>query len=227
MRLQVAALPLALMLLLGTAMAARAHAVLLRSDPPDGAVLKTAPEQVRLWFSEPPEPGFVTVRVLSESGAPVGASGPQVDPDDPTSVAVMLDPVDPGRYSVSWRVLSRADGHVSAGTFTIAIGVQQAGLPPLPEQATSQTPLEAATRALGYLGLAALMGSLLFVPLVLVPAARNVTLQRAILLRNAFEPHRFGAAWVLLLVGTIGLGMTQLASLGAGAGFTAEPGAGL
>src|SRR2546427_2392589 len=44
-----------------------AHAILLRSDPANDAVLHVAPDRVRMWFSETLNPAFSTAVV--ESGA--------------------------------------------------------------------------------------------------------------------------------------------------------------
>jgi len=42
-----------------------AHAVLLRSDPAQDAILRVAPKQVRMWFSENLSPSFSTAEVLN------------------------------------------------------------------------------------------------------------------------------------------------------------------
>ena len=54
--------------LLHRATPAYAHAVVVRSEPADGASLAVAPQQVRLWFSEPIALGFTTLELVDGDG---------------------------------------------------------------------------------------------------------------------------------------------------------------
>ncbi|HEX9017235.1 MAG TPA: copper resistance CopC family protein, partial [Chloroflexota bacterium] len=54
---------------------ASAHANLVNSDPPENAVIASTPSELRLWFSEAPEPVFSEVRLLDASGQPVQGLG--------------------------------------------------------------------------------------------------------------------------------------------------------
>ena len=65
-----------------------AHAVLLRSDPPSGAVLASAPESVRLWFSEDIASVLTSVRLVDQRGQPV--SGTQLSAADAREVELTL-----------------------------------------------------------------------------------------------------------------------------------------
>ena len=106
-------------LLLGTG-AAWGHAFLERAEPRVGGTVKTAPTQVRLWFTETLEPAFSTLEVLNQSGERVDLGPARVDAATPVLLQVALKPLGPGAYRVKWRVLS-VDTHVTAGDFTFRI----------------------------------------------------------------------------------------------------------
>ncbi len=105
---------------------AQAHAVLLRADPSDGAVLALPPSAVRLVFNEPVDAVGAGLRVFAADGSRVDLGRPpsraDVDPEDRTVLAVDLPAELPeGGYVAAWRVRS-ADGHAVAGTLRFTIG---------------------------------------------------------------------------------------------------------
>ncbi len=150
--------------LLATPPRAEAHALLRDSDPASGASLDRAPRAVVVSFTEQPDPGLSSVRVLDQSGREVEASKAAPVPGRPSQLRVPLrDGLPNGVYSVAWRVLSRADGHVTTGSFSFGVGVDP-GLVPSPQAgaATSAPPpslLGVAGRWLLYWGLALLVGA--------------------------------------------------------------------
>jgi copper transport protein len=97
--------------------AASAHAELLQSDPPPGAVLATAPSEVTLVFSEPVTPAGAGIKVFSPSGVQVAA---RVASDGAVLKAV-LGATEAGTYIVSWQVFA-ADTHPSRGVYSFSIG---------------------------------------------------------------------------------------------------------
>jgi len=105
---------------------AHAHAVLLRADPSDGAVLALAPSAVRLVFNEPITAVGPGLRVFAADGSRIDLGRPperaDVDVTDRSVLAVAL-PADlpDGGYVVAWRVRS-ADGHAVAGTLRFTVG---------------------------------------------------------------------------------------------------------
>ncbi len=111
---------LAAALLLAAATGAGAHAFLERADPRVGSTVKTPPAQVRLWFTQPLEPAFSTVRVLDGSGRQVDKQDVTVDPGKPDLLTVSVPSLGPGTYKVVWRVLS-VDTHVTEGDFTFTV----------------------------------------------------------------------------------------------------------
>jgi copper transport protein len=154
---------------------AAAHAELVRSVPESNAVLAQAPAQVELFFSEGVDPTFSTIKVLNSSAAPVDHQDTRVDPADPTHITVSLPALPDGVYTVSWRALSAADGHVTFGAFPFTVGLAVAGAPAasLASQNQFQLPLASLiAKWLVYLGAAALAGGPLFVLAVWRPALK-------------------------------------------------------
>jgi methionine-rich copper-binding protein CopC len=97
-----------------------AHAVLVKSVPAQRATLVEAPPRVELWFNERLEPAYSKASVTNEAGAQVDLRDVVVSAEDPRRLSVSLPALAPGRYTVSFRVLS-VDGHVveSRLTFTV------------------------------------------------------------------------------------------------------------
>ena len=115
-----AALLLLLASLLSGVVGAWAHAVLDRAEPRVGSTLRTAPADVRLWFTERLEPAFSRVEVVNEAGERVDRADGAVDPSNPKLLRTTLVPLAPGRYRVLWRVVS-VDSHVTEGDFAFRL----------------------------------------------------------------------------------------------------------
>lgn len=97
------------------------HFGLARSAPEDRATVHALTE-VRLWFTQAPSEGTVSIRVLGPTGEPVRATDAARDPEDAKVYHVQLQqPAAPGAYRVSWRGMGE-DGHVVKGelSFTVA-----------------------------------------------------------------------------------------------------------
>ncbi|MER5629307.1 copper resistance CopC/CopD family protein [Streptomyces nitrosporeus] len=123
----VALLAALIALLSGTVLAgatpASAHAALTGSDPQDGAVVATAPQEVTLTFSEQIAMGDDSIRVLDPEGKRADTGGPRdLSAGGPIRYAVSLHGGLPeGTYTVAWQAVS-ADSHPVAGAFTFSIG---------------------------------------------------------------------------------------------------------
>ena len=116
------ALPLAFCLLFLFPSVSEAHAILLRSDPAKGAVLNTAPTQVRMWFTESLNPTYSTARVLNGGKKRVDLNNAHVSASDATEMDVNLPPnLPPAVYVVIWRTQSANDGHVLTGSFIFTV----------------------------------------------------------------------------------------------------------
>src|SRR5438093_11778297 len=105
-------------LLLMAAPPAGAHALVRRSDPHDGALLDQAPRRVTITFTEAPDSSVSVVHVLDSSGRDVAAGKAVPQPGNPLTLVIPMGKVGQGVYTVTWRVVSRADGHVTAGSFS-------------------------------------------------------------------------------------------------------------
>ncbi|HEV8652852.1 MAG TPA: copper resistance protein CopC [Actinomycetes bacterium] len=127
MRRLAAAALLAGLWLLATGPAAGAHGNLRASQPADGSALTQPPQAVRLEFSEAPERALSAVHVLDASGRPVERGRVQPVPGQPRALSVPLDALGSGVYTVSWRVVSRVDGHTTRGVFAFGVGDQAPG----------------------------------------------------------------------------------------------------
>jgi methionine-rich copper-binding protein CopC len=106
-------------LLLGAGVA-WSHAFLERAEPRVGSTVKSAPSQVRAWFTQELEPAFSTLEVVNEKGERVDRGPAQVDASSRALLLVPLKPLGPGTYRVKWRVLS-VDTHVTEGDFTFRV----------------------------------------------------------------------------------------------------------
>jgi copper resistance protein C len=100
---------------------ADAHALLDHANPRAGDVLRTAPHEVTLWFTQDLEPSFSTVEVSDASGVRVDTGKPMVDGQDHKVMRISVKSLPPGTYKVSWRALS-VDTHTTEGTFTFRVG---------------------------------------------------------------------------------------------------------
>ena len=117
-------LALPLLLVLGTARPAAAHAVLEGGSVFDGQVLETAPEELFLDFNEAVTAPRGGLRVFDGTGQRVDTGGTFQTDDADDLVRVDLQPDLPdGTYAVTYRV-SSADGHPVNGAFVFSVGAE-------------------------------------------------------------------------------------------------------
>ncbi|MFC5172351.1 copper resistance CopC/CopD family protein [Streptomyces mutomycini] len=110
-------------LVLAGASPASAHAALTGSDPQDGAVVATAPQDVTLTFSEQIAMGDDSIRVLDPSGKRADDGAPRdLTSGGAVRYGVQLRSGLPdGTYTVAWQAVS-ADSHPVSGAFTFSVG---------------------------------------------------------------------------------------------------------
>ncbi|MFF5534358.1 copper resistance CopC/CopD family protein [Streptomyces cinerochromogenes] len=153
-------------LLLGTAAPASAHAVLRASDPADGTVLRTAPRQVTLAFTE--SVGLLTdsFRIYDPGNHRLRTGPADHAPGRSDTARVTLPArLATGTYTVAWRVVS-ADSHPVSGALTFSVGERTAApAAPAADRAENRatTALHTIARYLAYLSLALLLGTAAFV----------------------------------------------------------------
>ena len=172
-RRSICAWALAVMVALGVTGLASAHAILVRTEPSDGAVLARPPRQAELWFSEAVVLKFTSLSLVGSDGREVSLPHLRSDPADPKVVIADLPTLAPKAYRLVWRTLSDDDLHPSTGS--IVFGVQQAAnLAPIETGASTPQVSEVMLRWLNFLALAGLIGSL-SVALLVLPAEKDVS----------------------------------------------------
>jgi copper transport protein len=95
---------------------AAGHASMVRSDPPANVLLETAPQNVRLQYDEDVAPGLSLISILDRSNFVVLQGGVVADQDRKV-LELPTAQLRPGIYTVSWKVLSAVDGHITRGAF--------------------------------------------------------------------------------------------------------------
>jgi copper transport protein len=169
-------------LLIADAPAAFAHAALEHSSPASGAVLQRAPATVLLTFGENVGVTSGEIEVFDDRLRRVDHhdAGHLTGAGD--TVGVRLDSgLHRGTYTVTWRVVS-ADSHPISGGYTFAVGAPSTvvGTPPSLSGGHSSVGILLGTmRLLGYLGLIAGPGALIF--FVMWPAGRTRQLVRRLI----------------------------------------------
>jgi copper transport protein len=141
---------------------ADAHALLRRSEPASGALLATAPSRVVITFTEPPDSALSIIHVLDESGAEVEQGSAEPVAGAPLELQVALPSLPDGVYTVTWRTVSKTDGHVTGSSFAFGVGVAPTGAVASPGTVLPSTPSPSPLAAVGrwglYAGLALLLG---------------------------------------------------------------------
>ncbi|MET7937036.1 copper resistance protein CopC [Streptomyces sp. NPDC005322] len=144
---------------------ASAHAALTSTDPGDGSVVKTAPREVTLNFSEGVALSGDSVRVLDPKGKRVdtGKAG-HVDGKSSTAAVGLHSGLPDGTYTVAWKAVSE-DSHPVSGAFTFSIGAPSKTTVKVSSGGDSTTPVGTVygiVRYAAYAGFAALAGGCVF-----------------------------------------------------------------
>jgi copper transport protein len=143
-----------------------AHAVPRATQPAANAVLREAPREIAIRFSERVEARTSSLQVFDAHGTRIDGGKATVTPGDPWLYRLALPPLGAGVYTVSWRVMSADDGHVTDGAYVFAVGGTGTPPPTAVNQVIAATGwYDALVRWLGMLGAVAMMG-LLTAPLV-------------------------------------------------------------
>jgi copper transport protein len=191
-------------LLLLSAAPALAHASLSASEPAGGAAVEQAPKQVTLTFTEFPDQALSSVKILGGSGS-FEKGPPRVAAGDPSTLVVDLKELPKGSYTVSWRTVSKVDGHSSAGAFAFGVGEPPEAVSPGAGEETASKIPSAVSRWVLYLGLASILGAAWMAVFAFGHSYRPI--------------GRMGLFGFLAAVaGTLGLGAYQFREAGVGLG---------
>lgn len=99
------------------------HFALSKSSPEAGATV-SAPSEIRLWFTQEPQDGTTSIRLVEADDAGVHVMDAEQDAEDPTVFYAMVHGSLPaGTYTVSWRGMGQ-DGHVVRDTFEFTVSAQ-------------------------------------------------------------------------------------------------------
>ncbi len=177
-----------------------AHANYVRSNPAADARLVRPPVEVRVAFSEPPDPKGSEIQILDEQGRRWDLANTTTS-DEPNGLKVGLKPIGDGGYLVAWTTVSSVDGHQTKGSFAFVVGTGPLpSLPDIPNATAPPTPLEVAARALSYAGIALAIGAALFG--LIVHAAADAAEGRR-------ERQLFIVAGGLIAIGSAGMVLAQ------------------
>ena len=103
-----------------TAADASLHFALSKSSPEADATVE-APSEIRLWFTQEPQEGTTSIRLVEAEEVDVHVMEITQDSDDPTSFFVQLHgALPPGTYTVAWRGMGQ-DGHVVRDSFEFTV----------------------------------------------------------------------------------------------------------
>jgi copper transport protein len=137
-----------------------AHASLVRTDPPGGAVLARSPAAVRVVFDDLVRagPGIAAIR---NGGSSIIRGTPRVE-HGRTLVVPLERGLPDGDYSVRWSILSD-DGHLESGVLAFAVGLGRASpTADLSAEATGPTVDSVGVRWLFFAGVLGAAGLAMF-----------------------------------------------------------------
>lgn len=180
---------------------AHAHANLARSEPAANSRLSAPPPEVRLFFTEPVEPRFSRITLRDAEGTAITLPAAEVNTANPYQLFTPVDDLPDGLYTVSWRVVSAADGHTTEGSFAFGVNVAVTAAVTALTVDESVAPQDVAVRWLNLVSMALLLGALTFTRFTWRPALADDPL------RSAGEQRLGALAWLgwLLVGGVSGL----------------------
>ena len=149
------------------------HAELIASDPPDGSVLDRPPDRLELVFSEAVELDRSSFELADPSGSVVGPIDVTWAGSDHARIELHLPTLSTDTFRLTWRTVSEADLHRSAGTLVYGIGAD-----PAQPKTPSVAALDGPATVLSWLGIAAFCGVVggIVVWLGLLPGRRRGTM---------------------------------------------------
>lgn len=95
---------------------ALAHAIIVRTSPPQSGVGAADVGKVEVWYDAGIRDAFVALAVVNGAGERIDKRDAAIDASDPAHVTVGVNALTPGKYTVRYRALS-ADGHMVSGAW--------------------------------------------------------------------------------------------------------------
>lgn len=211
-----------IMIMLGTSIPQSfAHAVYVDSSPKAFQSISVPPGEVSVLFSEPIEIAYSRISVIGPDGNTVNTNDVRNIDGDTASIAASLQPGLPeGVYTVSARVLSAIDGHVTEETFTFGVGVASPGQGTSGQQRDILSLEESFSRFPGMAGQVIVVGAVFGMLWLWKPIARVPWLSSAIApMRVAIDKSMLKLVIIgigLVIASGVAMIMVQAISLGAG-----------
>lgn len=118
-------IPLVLLLILVPAIPkSYAHAFVIKSNPSSSQSLTTPPAKVDVYFSEPVDLRYSKLSVIDSNGKQIDNKDIKYINGDQSSLSVTLPSsrLKDGVYTVTTKVLSQIDGHVTDNAFVFGVG---------------------------------------------------------------------------------------------------------
>jgi copper transport protein len=196
---------------------AEAHAIVVQTDPADGATLSAAPKLIRVWFSEPVVPNLTKLWLVDSTGQSIPVTftedlaGAPLGPTQQVVLDVAVPHLAPGAYRLTWQTVSNTDLHATSGA--LVFGVQATPVMGPAETERAPSPLEVLFHWIDLACLAALTGAVAL-------AAQSARLDRRGLPIQTIEQTRRRlltlAAWACVVgaLGGVGRLVVQRADLG-------------
>jgi copper transport protein len=203
-----------------------AHPVIVNSSPKAFQSVSSSPAEVNVFFSEPIELTYSSIKVLGPDGNTVDMNDPHNVGGDTASIGVTLQPTLPeGEYTVTTNVLSAVDGHVIGDTFVFGIGTnvqQQSGAGGQQQQQQNDilSPGNSVSRFPGMVGQVVVVGAAfgtlwLWKPLARVPwLSSAISKTRVSIDRNMMRLIIIGTG--LVLASGVAMIIVQAISINAG-----------
>ncbi|HKZ60795.1 MAG TPA: copper resistance protein CopC [Nitrososphaera sp.] len=158
-----------------------AHPVYVDSTPGAFQSVTSAPGEVSVFFSEPIELAYSSIRVLGPDGSGADMKDPHNMQGDTASIGVTMQPGLPeGEYTVTTKVLSAVDGHVVEETFIFGVGTTGPIARDPDQQRDILSPEESASRFPGMVGQVMVVGAAFATLWLWKPLARVPWLSSAI-----------------------------------------------
>lgn len=96
---------------------------LSRSNPAINTVIPQSPSVIHLWFEDPLVPEFSRFQLRDINTRLIETTFSQISADDPKALFMRLENDLPdGLYTVTYQVISAADGHEGVGSFAFIVG---------------------------------------------------------------------------------------------------------
>ena len=100
-----------------------AHAFVMNSNPSPSQTLESPPTKVEVYLSEPVDLRYSKLSVIGQDGKQIDNKNVQYVNGDQTALTVTLPhDIKDGLYTVSTKMLSQIDGHVTDNAFVFGVG---------------------------------------------------------------------------------------------------------